>query len=176
MKFFMNRFSLLVAILGLSFSTYAQMSKTEYEEGIRAKTGGFNADFKSGKITHEQYLYQIDTLQIEETLAYHMINRQSTAEMLENFFYAHQSYDRLLNKYYQQLLTKLEANDKDLLKQAQREWISYRDKERAFSQLLAQDKYSGGGSIQSLTIADRSLELTKKRVNELANYLLYRLN
>lgn len=81
------------------------------------------------------------------------------------------SYDELLNKYYRKLLFKLDNADEEILKQAQRNWIEFRESEKELIRLLAEEKYSGGGSIQMINISYLSAELTKKRVLEIYEHL-----
>jgi uncharacterized protein YecT (DUF1311 family) len=81
-------------------------------------------------------------------------------------------YDKLLNKYYQKLLSKLSGSDKEVLKQAQRNWIQFRDNEMKLIGLLSEEKYSGGGTIQMNIRSISALDLTRKRVIELYQYLI----
>ncbi|HSY61287.1 MAG TPA: lysozyme inhibitor LprI family protein [Cytophaga sp.] len=85
---------------------------------------------------------------------------------------AEKEYDLLLNKYYKLLLNKLESNDKAILQEAQRNWIKFRDSEVALIHLLSDEKYSGGGTIQSIINAATYLGMTRKRVIELMHHLV----
>lgn len=115
--------------------------------------------------------FQTDTFQIEKLLARRTDIDYSTYGMLEAAYNAEAEYDKLLNKYYQLLLRKLNTTDKDLLKQSQRNWIQYRDSERKLNIALAKEEYSGGGTIQNIIIAGEYTEITKKRVLEIFHYL-----
>lgn len=80
-------------------------------------------------------------------------------------------YEKLLNKYYKILLSQLKQEDKEILKIAQRNWINYREYEEQFNYLVSEDKYSGGGTIQTLFVLSRSIEITQNRVTEFHDYI-----
>ena len=98
----------------------------------------------------------------------------STAGMLQATYNAQNSYDILLNKYYEKLLNNLKSADKETLKEAQRNWINYRNSESKLNNLISNEEYSGGGTIQQIFIASRNLEIITNRLNELYYYLTYR--
>ena len=72
------------------------------------------------------------------------------------------SADALLNKNYQTLMKQLGAKDKTNLRDAQRAWIVYRDKECAFRTAPYQD-----GSVAPSLIAACVTELTSQRILDL---------
>ena len=115
--------------------------------------------------------FQIDTFLIERLLSKRISIDYSTAGMTKAAYDAEIEYDKLLNKYYQILLKKLNDSDKDILKLSQRNWIQYRDSERKLNSEIAKDEYSGGGTMQRIIVASGYTEITKKRVIELYNYL-----
>lgn len=79
--------------------------------------------------------------------------------------------DALLNKYYALLLKKLTKEDRELLRESQRNWIKFRDSERKLSGTLTMDVYTGGGTIHSLFHSSRYFEITRKRLFEIVDYL-----
>lgn len=115
--------------------------------------------------------FKTDTTKIEQFMKQRLAIDYSTAGMVEASYDAEKEYDLLLNKYYQQLLKTLEVKDKPLLIEVQKNWLKYRDSERKMNGLLTEDKYSGGGTMQRIIYASAYLELTKKRVLELRDYL-----
>jgi uncharacterized protein YecT (DUF1311 family) len=115
--------------------------------------------------------FQIDTFLIERLQAKIESIDNSTAGATQSLYGMEMEYDKLLNKYYQLLLKKLNDPDKELLEQSQRNWILYRDSERKFNAEIAKDEYSGGGSMQLIFIANHYADITKKRVFELFYYL-----
>ncbi len=116
--------------------------------------------------------FQLDTFRIEKQLQKNIEKDSSTAGMVQAAYDAEKNYDLLLNKYYQVLLNKLNASDREALKLAQRNWVYFRDSERKLSNGLVKEEYSGGGSLQRLVVAADYLDLTKKRVVDLHKYLL----
>ena len=116
--------------------------------------------------------FALDTFRIEKLLWEKIDYDPSTGGMVRTLHEAEEQYDKLLNKYYQRLLKKLKEEDQEVLRETQRNWIQFRDSERKLNYLLAKMDYSGGGSIQSIFVADEYLSYTKKRVEEIYGYLL----
>tara|TARA_B110000879_G_C10951280_1_gene423790 strand:- start:193 stop:720 length:528 start_codon:yes stop_codon:yes gene_type:complete len=81
-------------------------------------------------------------------------------------------YDKLLNKYYKKLAAKLEGSDKEILKQTQRNWIQFRNSEYTLKSLLSEEKYSGGGTMQSNFRNMFGKRLTKNRLIEIFHHYL----
>jgi Uncharacterized protein conserved in bacteria len=116
--------------------------------------------------------FSIDTARIER-FAVEKINVDfSTAGMNDAITQLNDGYDKLMNKYYKKLMSGLDVADKEILKQAQRSWIQYRDNQVRLIRLLAKDKYSGGGTIQTNICAGEIMSLTKDRVIQLFLYLI----
>jgi uncharacterized protein YecT (DUF1311 family) len=137
----------------------AQTFKAELEEDPSYEWGG------------ESWVeFTLDTFRIERLMYESMELDYSTAGMLEASYRAELQYDGLLNKYYKRLMAKLSEEDKKILRQSQRNWIAFRDSERDLNVLLSEERYSGGGTIQSLFVAGRSLDIVQRRVFELYAY------
>ncbi len=119
--------------------------------------------------------FALDTFRIERLVSKKIDFNSSTIGMLQATYDKEKDYDQLLNKYYNKLIEMLNEEDKAILITAQKNWMSFRDSERIFNQLISRDEYSGGGTIQKLLVADRYTDITKKRVLELHTYLLRRL-
>ena len=115
--------------------------------------------------------YEKDTFLINGILTRQLEVDGSTFGMVRALSDYEASYDKLLNKYYLFLLGRMEKVDRETLKESQRNWIKFRDSERKFSGLLTEDKYSGGGTIQQIFYADWYADFTKRRVEELIDYL-----
>lgn len=81
-------------------------------------------------------------------------------------------YDKLLNKYYQKLLNKLKEPDKETLRQAQRNWIKFRDSEIKLIDIIYSPNYSGPGFLPILSGSSTISEHTKNRTIEIYNLLL----
>lgn len=172
---------LLIMILA---SALAQAQPTEVD---KQKLAEFNAaidsDIKKLRDILEQNNYTtdlekqrnvefpLDTFRIERMLQLRLSTDYSTAGMVNAGSEAEKEYDKLLNKYYQILLNRLKEEDKEILRESQRNWIAFRDSEQKLNRLLTDESYSGGGTIQGVISMSRSLELTKKRVFEIREYL-----
>lgn len=116
--------------------------------------------------------FTLDTCRIERMASEYMKIDFSTAGMNNAVNEMNRQYDQLLNTYYQKLLVQLKDADKEKLKQAQRNWIQFRDSELELINLLSEDRYLGGGTIQTNRRSAGSLYLTKKRLIEMFHYLM----
>ncbi len=119
--------------------------------------------------------FTVDKFKIDKKMDLELNNDYTTSGMLQATYNSYVSYDDLLNKYYKKLLKKLNHEDKETLKQAQRNWIKFRNSEIKLNNLIAKDEYSGGGTIQQLFIASRNLDLVKNRLDEIYEYLNSRI-
>ena len=115
--------------------------------------------------------FAVDTFKIQELLRRRFDVDYSTNGIVQAFFYAETQYDDLLNKYYRRLMNRLHAEDKKVLRTAQRHWLEFRDAEIAFQQRAKSDRYTGGGSMYRIFLAEAYLDITEKRVVELYEYL-----
>jgi uncharacterized protein YecT (DUF1311 family) len=113
----------------------------------------------------------IDTFKIEQLLALKFENDYTTQGMSDAMIEAEKSYDVLLNKYYKILLNKLDEEEKETLKLAQRNWIAFRDSERKLYVTISLPKYSGGGTMYNLFVDDAYIDITGKRVIELYHHI-----
>jgi uncharacterized protein YecT (DUF1311 family) len=100
------------------------------------------------------------------------LSNYTTFGMVHSTNDATADYDKLLNKYYKLLISKLSESDKEILRTAQRNWISFRDSEIKLIETMSKEDYSGGGTIQQLIVSGRINALTKERVIELVEILL----
>lgn len=92
----------------------------------------------------------------------------TTAEQCNCTIKAQESWDKELNKYYSTLKTKLSKEDFEILKNSQKQWISYRDKEFLFiSKYFLEIKQ---GTMWYPIAQGKKKEIIKLRVAELKNY------
>ena len=70
----------------------------------------------------------------------------------------------------------MDKEDQEILRQSQRNWITFRDGEIELIRKLAKEKYSGGGTIQGIIVGIDIQDLTKKRVIELYQHLASIIN
>lgn len=92
----------------------------------------------------------------------------TTKSMTECIIVATESWDKELNKNYKVLLALLTEEQKEKLKESQRQWIKFRDTELEFSRSF----YSQMQGTMWISIAAQTkLDLTRKRANELLDYI-----
>ena len=92
---------------------------------------------------------------------------ETTAGMIECLGTAYELWDKALNAVYGQLVELLAPEQKQALKTAQRQWISFRDADQAFLASL-QDPTSG--SLLRVTTNEAMVDLVKARVMQLRGY------
>ncbi|WP_181159954.1 lysozyme inhibitor LprI family protein [Sandaracinobacter neustonicus] len=92
--------------------------------------------------------------------------KKTQAEMTDCFGSNFAAADKALNSYYQRLMKTLQPEDAKLLQEAQRSWISFRDKHCAFVSNPA-----SGGSIYASVFASCATSATVARVVQLRGRL-----
>ncbi len=142
------------------------------KESEQLKAALLKKDYQSDDEKQLIVAFQLDTFVIEKLQSKKMELDYSTLGMVNAMNDTESEYDKLLNKYYQLLVKKLNDTDKEVLKQSQRNWIQYRDSERKLNSQLANEEYTGGGTMQRVVVASRYADITKQRVEELYLYLL----
>ncbi|GGD04522.1 lysozyme inhibitor LprI family protein [Halopseudomonas salina] len=80
---------------------------------------------------------------------------------------AHEGWDRELNRVYRELMDILPAEEKLLLRDAQRAWLNFRDTEARF---WWSENISGGGTMQPINVSGYGIEQLKGRVCQLSKY------
>lgn len=173
--------TLLLILTTLTFSicygqTPRQLTETDsiqIEKKIEIKTQQLKDSLKETERPTDNLRleFTIDTFKIEERQRLKLDIDYSTNGMVISTLDANKEYDKLLNKYYQMLLNSLNEEDKEILKNSQRNWIVFRDSELELNGILMNDYYSGGGTIQRVFAASRVLEITRDRVIEFYHYL-----
>ncbi|MFH1197246.1 MAG: lysozyme inhibitor LprI family protein [bacterium] len=105
---------------------------------------------------------------IDISLAECMEKDYSTHGMLQCLNEAAEKWDAELNKVYNELKGMLDDSGKKKLKEAQQEWIKFRDKEFEFLDYLYSQK--DGTMYLTMRAADR-VEVVRKRALELQSYI-----
>ncbi|MCG3690334.1 lysozyme inhibitor LprI family protein [Aliarcobacter butzleri] len=89
-------------------------------------------------------------------------------------FVSYELWDKELNIYYRKLMSKLTANEKELLKESQKKWLESRDKTIEFNSLMLDRNYDQEGTMFLLaraSVADSDIsEIIKNRVLYLKNW------
>jgi uncharacterized protein YecT (DUF1311 family) len=91
---------------------------------------------------------------------------QTTVGMTACSIQAAKVWDKELNKNYRLLMSKLSIEQEEL-KNAQRNWILYRDKEMEFASIMY---INLEGTMWRIVLADRETEMTRQRALELKVY------
>ncbi len=105
---------------------------------------------------------------IDAWLAECMEKDPSTRGMNACLGEAYAQWDRELNRMYKELSAKLNESESAMLRDAQRAWISYRDREFAW---LTQFYVGLQGSMYTNMLAADRVELVRRRAMELSSLL-----
>jgi uncharacterized protein YecT (DUF1311 family) len=96
-------------------------------------------------------------------------NSQTTLDYVEGYKKLESSLDKELNSAYQQLMAKLELEQKEMLKKSQRQWITFRDKE--FSFIGNNWSRQNFGSSSAISVGAYRTQLIRNRTRQLLTYL-----
>lgn len=132
--------------------------------GYRAETGPVLLDAVSGKWI--PILSGLDRHPIDQLLEKCIEADETTVGMVMCAEEAHQRWDKELNRVYTILMQQIGGAQKRVLREAQRQWIVFRDKETEFITKF----YSEQGSIFRVFAANDIMALTKSRVERLLYY------
>ncbi|MEE8388269.1 MAG: lysozyme inhibitor LprI family protein, partial [Acidiferrobacterales bacterium] len=80
---------------------------------------------------------------------------------------SYKKWDVALNKAYKALMKRLPEQDKLLLRESQRKWISYRDSEFVFMQKHIRRE---GGTLSLIIVDERMANFVRRRVIALEAY------
>lgn len=176
----MKKIFLSISLAFLSTTVLAQgLDSKEFEQAKKQLKFSVDSliknkpldDYNGGWIAKLEKEFYIDTFYIENLWQLEIRYNGSTLGMNEATHRAEQAYDKLLNKYYGKLLNAMQGEDKTKLKISQRNWIKFRDSEKEFNYTINKEKYNGGGTIHSLFVSGKRVELNKQRLFELYHYL-----
>ena len=104
---------------------------------------------------------------IDSTLGKCIAKDPSDAGMINCLQKAETDWDKELNKYYKLLLIKLDTSQQKKCRDAQRQWLMYKDKEvKFFSDIFSKKD----GSMWNLLIADKRMQIIRQRAVELIGY------
>lgn len=122
-----------------------------------------------------EFEFTADTARIEKQVENMINNDYTTPGLIEASNYSEQEYDKLLNKYYKILYNALDVDGKKALKATQLNWIKLRDSDKDLVIAMRNQIYDemGGGTIWGIVAADARADITRRRVIDLYNYLLF---
>jgi uncharacterized protein YecT (DUF1311 family) len=90
----------------------------------------------------------------------------STIGMISCLITANTEWEKELNRTFKLLLSKLDTSDQRRLRESQRQWITYRDKEILFFMQL----YDRDGTMWNVIKNETGMKLTRQRAIELLDY------
>lgn len=94
-------------------------------------------------------------------------SNQTTVGMIQCTNVAEEEWDKELNKNYKLLMRILSEEEKAKLKESQRKWIEFRDKENEFSGTMY---YNLQGTMWRVVAAEARYQIVKQRALDLKNY------
>ncbi|WP_082026720.1 lysozyme inhibitor LprI family protein [Flammeovirga sp. OC4] len=168
---------ILVVVLGVTPLIHAQMFTDQDIEEIRSEFIQSDEVIKlqnrlSSNIQPSEALdieYQIDTMiiyHIFQTLSYRAGGRMKRTSLVLIW-----EYDKLLNKYYQKLMSVLNDEEKEKLILSQRMWIKFRDREDDFKGVLSCINPVKHGTMTTEISNYYRSEIIRRRVEDFTNYL-----
>ena len=118
--------------------------------------------------------FKQDTAYVEQKVRNMLDKDDTTYGMHEANKILEVEYDKLLNKYYKILYSKLDNNGKKALKETQLNWIKFRDAEKKLVAELRQNTLNemGGGTIWGVIYGNLAAQITRERVFVLYSYLV----
>ena len=153
----------------LSFSAedYTLKVKNLLLDSIENESFKLRKQLTSEDVSKKVIQFTIDTFKINQYTKRKMIYFYTTNGMNMVVNEETHRYDSLMNVYYFKLKNELSTKDQQILKSAQLSWLNYRDKELDLIGLLRDEKYSGGGTIQSNLFTGMHNSLVIQRTIEL---------
>lgn len=171
------RITLLFFLIVTITKTFAQPPKevdektlTKLKAELKFEADNLRKSLLADGISVEEADFISDTFRIHRLAAKRMEIDYSTVGMLEAINTVTEQYDLLLNKYYNLLISKLSAEDKKYLINAQKAWLKYRDAEAELIRILRNEEYSGGGTMQLLISADLYCKIVQERTLKIFDY------
>jgi uncharacterized protein YecT (DUF1311 family) len=122
------------------------------------------------ELNADEIEFKIDTFRIESIASKRMEIDYSTTGMNISVSELTAAYDKLMNKYYNKLMKLLKPEDKKVLISAQKAWLTFRDAELNLIGTMTDEKYSGGGTIQSNIRVGSYSSLVTERTIKIFNY------
>lgn len=130
----------------------------------------FKNTLKKDDLSADEIAFSVDTFKIGRTASKRIDVDYSTSGMNATVNELTDSYDKLMNKYYNKLLKSLKAEDKISLIEAQRAWINFRDTEAKLIRVMTKPVYSGGGTVQTNIAISAYSDLVIERTIAIFNY------
>ena len=177
----MKKIQIIFALILFQVSSFGQTDdkpiisdemELKFKAEIEKQVPALKSELLKQEKSKEEIEFSLDTFRINQLVLKRMDIDFTTQGMNYTVRQQATSYDKLLNKYYNRLLTKLDAEARKILITAQKSWISFRDSEIKLIWLLSESQYSGGGTIQTNIATDKCVQLTIQRTLVIFNYYL----
>ncbi len=165
--------STMLACICNSASAQIEVSaetKTKINQRIETETAALKQKLEKMKENPVVLEFTLDTFRVERSMAEYLKLKQADFNMRDVAYQTASLYDSLLNKYYKKLLGVLKGDDKKVLVQAQKAWMSFRDGDSNLAGVISKDDYSGGGTMQQLAESSGYLNLVKSRALAIFNH------
>jgi uncharacterized protein YecT (DUF1311 family) len=107
-------------------------------------------------------------IEIQRENCHEINSNQTTSGMTNCEYVAAELWDKQLNENYNLLMSLLNKEEKEILKESQLNWIEFRDKELKFSGTFYENL---GGTMWRIVSASRLCDLNRTRALELKEYL-----
>ncbi|GAA4763366.1 MULTISPECIES: lysozyme inhibitor LprI family protein [Flavobacterium] len=146
------------------------MSKINITEEVNKEVIIFQKKLNKEYLTSEEVIFAIDTFRLNCKNRKNQDFDSSTEAMNNSVLEMRDGYQMLLERYYQKMLQKLDEKDKPIFAESQKEWLRFKEKDEMFIELMENEKYNSGGSIQSHIAIGNSFDLIKIRVEEIFSY------
>ena len=166
----MKSISVALGVLLCSFCAISQNTaeltpelQRKFKLDIEKEIPALRLDLEKAKVNSVKIEFPLDTFRVEKYMDKCLDLDYSDFAMRDIGYQTAHLYDSLMNKYYKKLLNTLKGDDKKVLIQAQKAWISFRDGETKLVEAISKDEYSGGGTMQQLTESSEYLNLVKNR-------------
>ncbi|MGL5936791.1 MAG: lysozyme inhibitor LprI family protein [Cetobacterium sp.] len=114
----------------------------------------------------KEYQNKIDIIQYEYEMK--LENDPSTRGMVEAAEYKYKELDNMLNYYYNEFKETLSESQRNLLKNSQKDWLKFRDKEVEFAREFYGNK---DGTVWRIYPGLIKVELLERRLSDFINHL-----
>lgn len=137
---------------------------------IEKQIPSLKQEFEKREMNADEIEFSLDTFRIERLAAKKIELNYSTLGINVAVNDLTESYNKLMNKYYNKLFKLIQTDDKEVLIAAQKAWLTFRDKEENLIGTLTNKIYSGGGTIQYIIATGSYSEIVKKRSIKIFDY------
>jgi uncharacterized protein YecT (DUF1311 family) len=164
--------SILTTLIGLLFffSVSGQTNievtselQNKIKQDIEKEVLKLKQQLEKDRVNPVEIEFTLDTFRVEKFMEKYIELDFTDFGMRDAGYKTAIYYDSLMNKYYKKLLSVFKGDDKKILIQAQKAWLTFRSTETKLVGIISKDEYSGGGTMQQLAESSEYLNLIKNR-------------